>query len=63
MKTGDGASYLQLKVPSKGRIREGFWNFLEKYGYRFSDGFTRTLLPVEVPISLCVCNELCELLL
>ncbi|CAM8891380.1 unnamed protein product [Rhodiola kirilowii] len=47
MKTGDGAIYLQLKVPSKGRVREGIWNFLEKYGYRFSDGFTRTLLPVE----------------
>ncbi|CAM8925461.1 unnamed protein product [Rhodiola kirilowii] len=47
LKTGDGASYLQLKVPSRGRVREGVWNFLEKYGYRFSDGFTRILLPVE----------------
>uniref|UniRef100_A0A7N0RC08 DNA-directed RNA polymerase subunit n=1 Tax=Kalanchoe fedtschenkoi TaxID=63787 RepID=A0A7N0RC08_KALFE len=47
MKTADGACYLQLKVPSKGVLREGVWNFLEKYGYRYSDGFSRTLLPVE----------------
>ncbi|KAK3032738.1 hypothetical protein RJ639_036922 [Escallonia herrerae] len=46
-KTTDGACYLELKAPSK-RIQEDFWNFLERYGFRFGDSSCRPLLPSEV---------------
>ncbi|KAH0728366.1 hypothetical protein KY284_004231 [Solanum tuberosum] len=46
-KTSDGASYLELKVPKNAaKLQE--WNFLEKYGYRYGDGYSRPLLPSEV---------------
>ncbi|CAN4111386.1 unnamed protein product [Withania somnifera] len=46
-KTSDGASYLELKVPkNSAKLQE--WNFLEKYGYRYGDGYSRPLLPSEV---------------
>ncbi|XP_047340709.1 DNA-directed RNA polymerase V subunit 1 [Impatiens glandulifera] len=48
VKTTDGASYLELKLSSRSKFREGFWNFLAKYGYRYGDNFTRPLLPSEV---------------
>ncbi|KAJ7982346.1 DNA-directed RNA polymerase subunit [Quillaja saponaria] len=48
VKTTDGARSLELKLPSRSRLRDGFWNFLEKYGFRYGDNFTRTLLPCEV---------------
>ncbi|KAL3829800.1 hypothetical protein ACJIZ3_018602 [Penstemon smallii] len=48
VKTTDGAYYLELKIPSKSRPREGTWNFLEKYGFRYGDTFSRPLLPSEV---------------
>ncbi|KAM6582934.1 hypothetical protein CsatB_009936 [Cannabis sativa] len=49
----DGYWYLQLKVPSKKRVPDGFWKFLERYGYRYGGSLTedlpkRTLLPDEV---------------
>ncbi|PON53298.1 DNA-directed RNA pol I, largest subunit [Parasponia andersonii] len=49
----EGYWYLQLKVPSKKKIRDGFWNFLERYGYRYGGSLSedlprRTLLPCEV---------------
>ncbi|KAG7032636.1 DNA-directed RNA polymerase V subunit 1, partial [Cucurbita argyrosperma subsp. argyrosperma] len=47
-KKSDGATYLQLKVPSRTSLREGFWDFLERYGFRYGDNLTRTLLPCEV---------------
>ncbi|KAF5729322.1 DNA-directed RNA polymerase E subunit 1 putative isoform 1 [Tripterygium wilfordii] len=47
VKTTDG-SYLELKLPSKSRLKDGFWNFLEKYGFRYGDNITRALLPCEV---------------
>ncbi|XP_052621483.1 DNA-directed RNA polymerase V subunit 1 [Lactuca sativa] len=47
----DGASYLQLKVPSK-TCKEGLWEFLERYGYRYGDGHKRPLLPSEVLVML-----------
>lgn len=52
-RTKEGSWYLQLKVPSKKRIREGFWNFLERYGFRYGGSLVeerpkRTLLPCEV---------------
>ncbi|KAK4379154.1 hypothetical protein RND71_001016 [Anisodus tanguticus] len=46
-KTSDGASYLELKVP-KNAAKLPEWNFLEKYGYRYGDGYSRPLLPSEV---------------
>ncbi|KAI9112831.1 hypothetical protein K1719_016148 [Acacia pycnantha] len=45
-KTADGASYLELKV-SKSKMCPGFWNFLQKYGYRYESNNTRALLPYE----------------
>ncbi|KAK7314176.1 hypothetical protein VNO77_39388 [Canavalia gladiata] len=42
----DGARYLSLKVP-KSKMQDGFWSFLEKYGYRYEGDHTRALLPCE----------------
>ncbi|KAF8108351.1 hypothetical protein N665_0111s0061 [Sinapis alba] len=47
-KLSDGASYLQLKLPSRTRLQEGCWNFLERYGYRYGSDHTRPLLAREV---------------
>lgn len=46
-KTTDGASYLELKIP-KSKPQHGFWNFLDKYGFRYGDKYTRPLLASEV---------------
>ncbi|XP_050231385.1 DNA-directed RNA polymerase V subunit 1 [Mercurialis annua] len=46
VKTTDGANNLQLKFPS--RQRQTDWSFLERYGFRYGNDFTRTLLPYEV---------------
>ncbi|XP_071726536.1 DNA-directed RNA polymerase V subunit 1-like [Rutidosis leptorrhynchoides] len=47
-KTQEGAVYLMLKHPSRSRVRDGFWDFLDRYGYRYGDGNSRPLLPSEV---------------
>lgn len=47
VKTSDGASSLQLSVPSRTRWRDGFWNFLGRFGFHYGDGTCRTLLPLE----------------
>ncbi|KAA8519096.1 hypothetical protein F0562_013352 [Nyssa sinensis] len=47
VKTTDGACSLKLKLPSRSRLREGCWNFLERYGFRYGDDFCRTLLAYE----------------
>nr|XP_043618667.1 DNA-directed RNA polymerase V subunit 1 [Erigeron canadensis] len=39
---------LELKYPSRTRPIEGFWDFLDRYGYRYGHGNTRPLLPSEV---------------
>ncbi|KAI3717238.1 hypothetical protein L1987_68726 [Smallanthus sonchifolius] len=45
----DGACFLELKLPSRRGIRDGFWDFLDRYGYRYGgDAATRPLLPSEV---------------
>ena len=36
-----------LKV-SKSKMHDGFWSFLEKYGYHYEGDHTRALLPCEV---------------
>ncbi|KAL5570431.1 hypothetical protein UlMin_027006 [Ulmus minor] len=53
VETKDGCSFLQLKVPAKKPLQEGFWNFLERYGFRYSGSCgevlsKRPLLPCEV---------------
>ncbi|CAI0461874.1 unnamed protein product [Linum tenue] len=48
IKTADGACLLQLKLPARSKLRDGVWNFLERYGFRYGYGHTRTLLPCEV---------------
>ncbi|KAM7264633.1 hypothetical protein ACFE04_002316 [Oxalis oulophora] len=47
-KNAEGALYLQLKAPSKCRIQDGFWKFLDRYGFRYGYGVTRSLLASEV---------------
>ncbi|KAL9175422.1 hypothetical protein ABFS82_02G110900 [Erythranthe guttata] len=47
-KTTDGAYFLELKVPTRLRHEDGLWHFLEKYGFRYGDGYSRPLLPSEV---------------
>ncbi|CAI9770471.1 unnamed protein product [Fraxinus pennsylvanica] len=51
VRTTDGACYLELKIPSRS-VREGFWNFLEKYGFRYGRSYSRALLPSEVMVML-----------
>ncbi|TKY68288.1 DNA-directed RNA polymerase V subunit 1 [Spatholobus suberectus] len=46
VRTSDGACYLALKV-SKSKMQDGFWSFLEKFGYRYEGDHTRALLPCE----------------
>lgn len=48
VKNADGACYLELKVPSRTRDPVNIWGFLEKYGYRYGQGYSRPLLPSEV---------------
>ncbi|XP_065868139.1 DNA-directed RNA polymerase V subunit 1 [Euphorbia lathyris] len=47
IKIPDGSSFLALKF-SRNRFKDGVWNFLERYGFRYGDDLTRTLLPCEV---------------
>lgn len=47
-KTTDGAIFLELKLPSRSRLRDGFWNFLNRYGFPYGgDASCRSLLPAE----------------
>ncbi|KVH88101.1 Aspartate decarboxylase-like domain-containing protein [Cynara cardunculus var. scolymus] len=47
-KSTEGACYLELKLPSRTRPREGFWDFLDRFGYHYGDGVSRPLLSSEV---------------
>ncbi|CAA7395011.1 unnamed protein product [Spirodela intermedia] len=47
VKTVDGAVGLELKAVSKATFRDGFWNFLGRYGFRYGDSYCRPLLPYE----------------
>ncbi|XP_078175644.1 DNA-directed RNA polymerase V subunit 1-like isoform X2 [Carex rostrata] len=47
VKNSDGAVSLELRT-SKKNISSGFWNFLASYGYQYSTGTSRPLLPIEV---------------
>ncbi|PIA43310.1 hypothetical protein AQUCO_02000611v1 [Aquilegia coerulea] len=48
VKTTDGVVFLELKLAPRSIPKNCFWNFLDKYGYRYGDSRTRTLLPCEV---------------
>lgn len=51
--TTDGATYLELKVSTQTMLREGFWRFLDKYGFHYyDDSYCRPLLPSEVIICM-----------
>lgn len=54
-KPRDGVCSLQLKLPSNKKPPPGFWNFLERYGFRYGDGVKRILLPREVRLLLPAC--------
>ncbi|GJZ14716.1 hypothetical protein Tco_0550393 [Tanacetum coccineum] len=43
-KTADGACYLEIKVSSRSK-RDGCWDFLDRYGYRYGDAIAHPLLP------------------
>lgn len=43
----EDASYLELKVPSRSGLQPS-WEFLDRYGFRYGDEYTRPLLPSEV---------------
>lgn len=38
---------VELKVVSTSR-RDGIWDFLDRYGYHYGDGFAHPLLPSEL---------------
>ncbi|GKB21728.1 hypothetical protein Tco_0855651 [Tanacetum coccineum] len=42
-KTADGACYLEIKVSSRSK-RDGCWDFLDRYGYRYGDAIAHPLL-------------------
>lgn len=48
VRTTDGALRLVLTVSSRTRLRDGFWNFLDRFGFRYCDTYCRPLLPYEV---------------
>ncbi|RVW22253.1 DNA-directed RNA polymerase V subunit 1 [Vitis vinifera] len=48
----EGACFLELKIPSRSRPKDGFWDFLARYGYRYGHNLSRILLPSEVQIAL-----------
>lgn len=52
VKTVDGAVGLELKAISRATFRDGFWNFLGRYGFRYGDSYCRSLLPYEVKFSI-----------
>ncbi|KAJ1698283.1 hypothetical protein LUZ63_006795 [Rhynchospora breviuscula] len=47
VKNSDGVVSLLLRT-SKKNINSGFWNFLSRYGFTYSEGTSRPLLPIEV---------------
>ncbi|KAM7512415.1 hypothetical protein LguiB_011290 [Lonicera macranthoides] len=47
----EDASYLELKVPSRSGLQPS-WDFLDRYGFRYGDEYTRPLLPSEVMVML-----------
>ncbi|KAH9605060.1 hypothetical protein KSS87_011933 [Heliosperma pusillum] len=48
VKSNDGASFLELKIPGRSRVHDAAWSFLGRFGYKYGDGSSRTLLASEV---------------
>ncbi|XP_074284698.1 DNA-directed RNA polymerase V subunit 1 [Silene latifolia] len=48
VKSTDGASFLELKIPGRARVHDAAWSFLGRFGYKYGDGSSRTLLASEV---------------
>ncbi|XP_043696841.1 DNA-directed RNA polymerase V subunit 1 [Telopea speciosissima] len=46
-KKKDDVLYLELVLPPRSRLRAGFWDFLDRYGYHYGDNVRRSLLPSE----------------
>ncbi|KAJ4951041.1 hypothetical protein NE237_027873 [Protea cynaroides] len=46
-KKKDDVFYLELVLPKNSRVPNGFWDFLDRYGYHYGDGEQRSLLPIE----------------
>ncbi|KAI0494605.1 hypothetical protein KFK09_024746 [Dendrobium nobile] len=53
----DGAVCLELRVSARNRLREGFWNFLDKFGFHHDANPFQTLHPLEV---IRILNEIPE---
>ncbi|KAG1358867.1 DNA-directed RNA polymerase V subunit 1 [Cocos nucifera] len=47
VKTTDNALCLELRVSSRTRLRDGFWKFLDRFGFCYGDTYCRPLLPYE----------------
>jgi hypothetical protein len=62
VKNSDGVVSLELRT-SKKNISSRFWNFLGKFGYDYSEGTSRPLLPIEVSLFLLHCKCLMKDLL
>ncbi|XP_057854587.2 DNA-directed RNA polymerase V subunit 1 [Cryptomeria japonica] len=43
----DGIQRIELKISDKSTPPTDFWHFVDKYGYRSSDNYSRSLLPFE----------------
>ncbi|KAG0482659.1 hypothetical protein HPP92_010743 [Vanilla planifolia] len=48
VKKTDGAVCLELRVSTRHRLREGYWNFLDKFGFLHGESPFQTLHPLEV---------------
>lgn len=57
VKKTDGAISLELRVSTRNRIREGFWRFLDKFGFHHGENPFQSLHPLEV---IRILNEIPE---
>ncbi|KAK8941493.1 hypothetical protein KSP40_PGU021041 [Platanthera guangdongensis] len=48
VKKTDGATSLELRVSAKNRVRQGFWNFLDKFGFHHGENPFQSLHPLEI---------------
>ncbi|XP_020576180.1 DNA-directed RNA polymerase V subunit 1 [Phalaenopsis equestris] len=53
----DGAVGLELRVTTPNRLREGYWNFLDRFGFHHSENGFQSLHPLEV---IRIFNEIPE---
>lgn len=44
----DGAIGLELRVTNRNRLQDGYWNFLDKFGFHHDDNPFQSLHPLEV---------------